>query len=103
MKCPTCLSLMKSDALFTSVKYECESLYCGLKEEHGWYFWNDFKKKYSEVINLDKRALVEYFTKNNSCGKLIIDNFNNYEYDETLKFRIIEEDYYQVAYTTQKN
>ena len=60
MKCPICSSPMKTDALFTSVKYECESLYCGLKEECGWYFWNDFKEKYN---HLNKSILVEYINK----------------------------------------
>jgi len=96
MKCPICSSPMKTDALFTSVKYECESLYCGLKEECGWYFWNDFKEKYN---HLNKSILVEYINKSNSSGRLRIDNFNHFEYDETLKFRMVDEDYNEVAYT----
>ena len=89
MKCPNCLSLMKMDALFTTVEYKCESLYCGLKEEHGWYLWKDFKQAY---YPLKKSLLVEYINNNNSSGKIRINNFDHFEYPKTLKFRIIEED-----------
>jgi|GEM_PF-4159910 len=80
---------MKTDALFTSVKYECGSLYCGLKESDGWFFWPEFKERYHTI---NKSVLVEYINKSNSSGRLRLDNFNHFEYDKTLKFRFIEED-----------
>jgi hypothetical protein len=80
---------MKVDALFTSVKYECQSLYCGLKEADGWYSWKEFKEKHHP---LDKSVLVEYINKSNSSGRLRIDNFNHFEYEEDLKFRMVYED-----------
>ena len=89
MKCPTCLSVMKSDTLFTSIQYSCQSLYCNLNEQNGWYFWKEFKQKYSYI---DKPIFVEYINRTSSSGKLKINNFNHFEYDENLKFRIMEED-----------
>lgn len=89
MECPNCLSLMKSDMLFTSAAYKCESLYCGLKESDGWYSWKEFKEKYHP---LDKSILVEYINKSNSSGRLRLDNLNHFEYEDGLKFRVIDED-----------
>lgn len=79
---------MKSDILFTSVEYKCDSLYCGLKKEHGWLSWKELKEIYHP---LHKPILVEYINKSNSSSRLRLDNLNNFEYDETLKFRIVEE------------
>lgn len=88
MKCPNCSSAMKSDVLFTSVIYKCDSLYCSLNKEQGWYSWKEFKK---EHILLDKPVLVEYINKNNSSGRLRIDNLNHFDYEDGLKFRLIDE------------
>lgn len=88
MKCPNCSSQMKPDMLFTSVTYECQSLYCGLKEENGWYSWSEFKNKHHP---LHKSIMIEFIKKCNSQGKFRTNSLNCTEFDETIKFRLIDE------------
>lgn len=80
---------MKCNVLFTSVIYICESLYCNLKQENGWYSWKQFKEKH---YPLKKSTLIEYISKNSSSGKIRLDIASNSEYHESIKFRLIDED-----------
>ena len=63
----------KSDTLFTSIKYECNSLYCNLKERDGWYLWKKFKEMHHP---LDKTILVEYINKSPKNKSLDLVNYD---------------------------